>query len=104
MSRTHARLALTAVLAIGLMTMFAMPAAAQPEPDPEEGINAEGELDAQNQAGSLLAEVFGVTVLSIDCEFDQDSPTENPCEIVIGGQDVPPGDGAPGLPPELPPA
>jgi len=99
MSRTHARLVLTAVLAFGLMTMFAMPAAAQevPEPDPDEGIEASGELDAQNQAGSLLAEVFGVTLLEIDCEFSSDNPTES-CEFTVVDQTVPPEDGGPSLP------
>lgn len=104
MAHKTTRLVLSAVLAIGLMTMFAMPAAAQevPEPDPEEGIEASGELDATNQAGSLLAQVFGVTVLEIDCEFDQDNPTES-CEFTVLDNTVPPEDGGPGLPgPGLP--
>ncbi len=104
MARNHARLVLATVLAIGLMTMFAMPAAAQtaPEPDPSEGVNAGGELDAVNQVGSLVAEVFGVTILEIDCEFNQDNPTES-CEFTVVDNTVPPEDGGPGLPdPGLP--
>lgn len=91
MSRKHARVVLAAVLAFGLISMFAMPAAAQeaPEPDPEEGIEISGSGSASEQAVSLLADVFGVTVLEIDCEFSAENPQEA-CELTVVDQEVPP--------------
>lgn len=89
MSRKHA--VLTAVLAFGLLSMFAMPAAAQeaPEPDPDEGVTVSASGDAGQQTLSLLADVFGVTVVEIDCGFSADDP-QNACELTVADQDVPP--------------
>ncbi|WP_254838023.1 hypothetical protein [Natronomonas marina] len=71
--------------------MFALPAAAQevPEPDPNEGIEISGDASAQEQSASLLADVFGVTLLEIDCEFSAENPTEA-CELTVLDQEVPP--------------
>jgi uncharacterized protein YggE len=91
MSRKHARVVLTAVLAIGLMSTFAMPAAAQeaPEPDPDEGVTVSASGDTGEQTLGLLADVFGVTVLEVDCEFSADDP-QNACDLTVADQDVPP--------------
>jgi hypothetical protein len=98
MSGKYVRVVLSVVVVVGMLSMFALPAAAQeaPEPDPEEGIEGSGSVDAANQAGRLLLDAFGVTVISIDCEFDADNPQES-CDVVVLDNDVPPGD-APGLP------
>ncbi len=91
MSRKHARVVLAAALAFGLMTMFAMPAAAQeaPEPDPDEGVTVSASGDAGQQTLSLLADVFGVTVVAVDCEFSAENP-QDACELTVADQDVPP--------------
>ena len=97
MSRKHVRVVLTAVLAFGLMTAFAAPAAAQeaPEPDPDEGVTISASGDAGDRTLRLLADVFGVTILEVDCDFDEDP--QNACELTVADRDVPP-EGDPGLP------
>lgn len=89
---------------IGMISLFAMPAAALDIGDNGEDTAAEveidGNVDGEDPGLDILASILGGDVIELDCSFSEDAfdEPEEVCSLTIAGEELPPENG---FPPEL---